>query len=105
MKFDDLARLSPVASWRLPESDADPQETREWLDALDAVIAAEGSPRATVLLQKLVQHARRRRVQLPTVADTLRVTRRRLSCSNSASTISFAPGVAHPTQHAGATAT
>jgi pyruvate dehydrogenase E1 component len=70
MKFDDLARLSPVASWRLPESDADPQETREWLDALDAVIAQEGSPRATFLLQKLVQHARRRRVQLPTVTNT-----------------------------------
>ena len=70
MKFDDLARLSPVASWRLPESDTDPQETREWLDALDAVIAQEGSLRATFLLQKLVQHARRRRVQLPTVANT-----------------------------------
>jgi pyruvate dehydrogenase E1 component len=70
MKFDDLARLSPVASWRLPESDTDPQETREWIDALDTVIAQEGSGRATFLLQKLVQHARRRRVQLPTVANT-----------------------------------
>jgi pyruvate dehydrogenase E1 component len=70
MKFDDLARLSPVASWRLPESDTDPQETREWVEALDAVIAAEGSERATFLLQRLVQHARRRRVQLPTVANT-----------------------------------
>src|SRR5262249_37273293 len=70
MKFDDLARLSPVASWRLPESDTDPQETRGWVDALDAVIAAEGPERATFLLQKLVQHARRRRVQLPTVANT-----------------------------------
>ncbi|HTT10274.1 MAG TPA: alpha-ketoglutarate dehydrogenase [Burkholderiaceae bacterium] len=70
MKFDDLARLSPVASWRLPENDADPQETREWIEALDAVIAAEGPARATYLLQKLVQHARRRRVQLPTVANT-----------------------------------
>ena len=70
MKFDDLAKLSPVASWRLPESDVDPQETREWIEALDAVIAAEGPTRATFLLQKLVQHARRRRVQLPTVANT-----------------------------------
>ncbi len=70
MKFDDLARLSPIASWRLPESDSDAQETREWLDALDAVIANEGPQRATFLLQKLVQHARRRRVQLPTVANT-----------------------------------
>ena len=70
MKHDDLARLSPVASWRLPEADSDPQETREWLDALDAVIHESSPERATYLLQKLVQHARRRRVQLPTVANT-----------------------------------
>jgi pyruvate dehydrogenase E1 component len=70
MKPDDLARLSPIASWRLPEADADPQETREWLDALDAVISEASPERATFLLQKLVQHARRRRVQLPTVAST-----------------------------------
>src|SRR5262249_16625566 len=70
MKFDDLAKLSAIASWRLPESDRDPQETHEWIDALDAVIAADGPARATFLLQKLVQHARRRRVQLPTVANT-----------------------------------
>jgi pyruvate dehydrogenase E1 component len=70
MKPDDLAKLSPIASWRLPEADADPQETREWLDALDAVIAESSPERATFLLQKLVQHARRRRVQLPTVVNT-----------------------------------
>ncbi len=70
MKPDDLARLSPIASWRLPEADTDPQETREWLEALDAVIAESSPARATFLLQKLVSHARRRRVQLPTVANT-----------------------------------
>ena len=70
MKPDDFARLSPIASWRLPEADADPQETREWLDALDAVIDRASPERATFLLQKLVSHARRRRVQLPTVANT-----------------------------------
>jgi pyruvate dehydrogenase E1 component len=70
MKPDDFARLSPIASWRLPEADADPQETREWLDALDAVISEASPQRATFLLQKLVSHARRRRVQLPTVANT-----------------------------------
>ncbi|MCS7101178.1 MAG: pyruvate dehydrogenase (acetyl-transferring), homodimeric type, partial [Burkholderiaceae bacterium] len=69
-QLDELARRSPVASWRLPEADADPQETREWLEALDAVIETQGPQRATFLLQKLVQHARRRRVQLPTVAHT-----------------------------------
>ncbi|HEU0202138.1 MAG TPA: pyruvate dehydrogenase (acetyl-transferring), homodimeric type, partial [Burkholderiaceae bacterium] len=70
MNLNELAKLSPIASWRLPESDLDPQETREWLEALDAVISEEGAERATFLLQKLVQHARRRRVQLPTVANT-----------------------------------
>ena len=40
MNLDDLAKLIPSASWRLPEDDGDPQETQEWLDALDAVIAA-----------------------------------------------------------------
>jgi pyruvate dehydrogenase E1 component len=70
MNLDDLAKLSPIASWRLPEADTDPQETREWLGALDAVIEEVGPERATLLLQKLVQHARRRRVQLPTVANT-----------------------------------
>jgi pyruvate dehydrogenase E1 component len=70
MNIDDLARLAPIASWRLPEADTDPQETQEWLAALDAVIEQESPERATFLLQKLVQHARRRRVQLPTVAST-----------------------------------
>ena len=70
MNRDDLARLSAIASWRLPEADSDPQETQEWLAALDAVIENESPERATFLLQKLVQHARRRRVQLPTVANT-----------------------------------
>ena len=42
MNFDDLAKLIPNAAWRSSEQDADPQETREWLDALDAVIAAVG---------------------------------------------------------------
>jgi len=64
MKPDDLAPPVPIASWRLPEADDDPQETREWLDALDAVIEQSSPQRATFLLQKLVSHARRRRVQL-----------------------------------------
>jgi pyruvate dehydrogenase E1 component len=70
MNRDDLAKLATIASWRLPEADADPQETQEWLDALDAIIHDIGPQRATFILHKLVQHARRRRVQLPTVANT-----------------------------------
>ena len=70
MNRDDLAKLATIASWRLPEADADPQETQEWLDALDAIIHEVWPRRATFILQKLVQHARRRRVQLPTVVNT-----------------------------------
>jgi pyruvate dehydrogenase E1 component len=70
MNLDDLAKLIPNAAWRLPEDDGDPQETREWLEALDAVIAAEGAERATFVLKQLLQHARRRRVPLPQVLNT-----------------------------------
>jgi pyruvate dehydrogenase E1 component len=38
-------------------SDPDPQETAEWLEALDGVLAHEGKPRAAALLERLVEHA------------------------------------------------
>ncbi len=37
--------------------DADPHETQEWLDALEAVVAASGSERGLFLLQKLEEQA------------------------------------------------
>ncbi len=52
------------------DPDADPLETREWIDALDALIEAEGPERATFLLRRLLQHARARRVPLPQVLAT-----------------------------------
>jgi pyruvate dehydrogenase E1 component len=58
------------AAWRLPETDADPQETAEWLESLEQVIAQVGPERATFLLKKLLQHARARRVPLPQVLAT-----------------------------------
>jgi len=70
MNFDDLAKLIPNAAWRLREDDADPQETREWLDALDALIDTVGPERATFVLKHLLQHARTRRVPLPQVLNT-----------------------------------
>src|SRR5262245_21478471 len=36
-------------------ADVDPEETREWLDALDAVIANDGSERAHELIERLVE--------------------------------------------------
>ena len=45
--------------------DIDPQETQEWLDALDAVIENEGLERAHFLLEKLIDDARRSGANLP----------------------------------------
>jgi pyruvate dehydrogenase E1 component len=52
------------------DPDVDPLETREWIEALDALIQAEGAERATFLLRRLLQHARTRRVPLPQVLAT-----------------------------------
>ena len=66
----DLADIVSSAFWRVNPPDADPAETREWLEAFDALIAAEGRERATFLLRKLLEHARARRVALPPVLNT-----------------------------------
>src|SRR6185436_1495391 len=52
------------------DPDVDPLETREWIEALDALIEAEGPERATFLLRRLLQRARARRVPLPQVLAT-----------------------------------
>jgi len=50
--------------------DTDPQETREWRDALAAVVAAEGPERAHALLEALLDEARQHRVDMPFSANT-----------------------------------
>src|SRR5436190_11522118 len=68
-----MANLSDIvtsAFWRVNPPDADPTETREWLDAFDALVESEGRERATFLLRKLLDHARARRVRLPPVLNT-----------------------------------
>jgi pyruvate dehydrogenase E1 component len=67
-----MTDLSELVSgfWRVNPPDADPVETREWLEAFDALVAAEGRERATFLLRKLLDHARVRRVPLPPVLNT-----------------------------------
>ncbi len=50
--------------------DVDPAETREWLDALEAVIEAEGIERAHFLIESLVDQARRAGANLPYKANT-----------------------------------
>ena len=47
----DLADIVSSAFWRVNPPDADPAETREWLEAFDALVAAEGRERATFLLR------------------------------------------------------
>jgi pyruvate dehydrogenase E1 component len=53
----------------VPE-DVDPQETREWLDALEALIEVEGPERGHYLLEALIDKARRRGVDIPFKATT-----------------------------------
>ncbi len=50
--------------------DGDPQETQEWLDALDSVLEAAGNERAHYLLEKLVDKARRNGAYIPFSANT-----------------------------------
>ena len=50
--------------------DPDAQETREWLDALSSVIAAEGGERAHFLLEHLLEHARQNSIDMPFSANT-----------------------------------
>jgi pyruvate dehydrogenase E1 component len=51
-------------------TDADATETREWLDALSAVIGAEGGERAHFLLETLIDHARQAGIDVPFSANT-----------------------------------
>ncbi len=48
----------------------DVQETREWMDALSAVIDREGAQYAHTLLEELLEHARQQSVDMPFSANT-----------------------------------
>jgi pyruvate dehydrogenase E1 component len=50
--------------------DIDPDETQEWLDALQAVIEHDGAERATHLLGRLLDDARRQGAPTPAVVST-----------------------------------
>ena len=65
-----LYEIAPWAFWRVTPPDLDPVETREWLEAFDALVEAEGPDRATFLLKRLLDRARARRVKLPPVFNT-----------------------------------
>jgi pyruvate dehydrogenase E1 component len=55
---------------QLASSDADPQETREWLEALEAVIAQEGPGRAHFLLEQLIALGHQTGINMPYSANT-----------------------------------
>ena len=54
----------------LGSNDLDPQETREWLDALEGVLEREGTERAHFLIEQLIDRARRSGAYVPFSANT-----------------------------------
>ncbi|WP_242372307.1 MULTISPECIES: pyruvate dehydrogenase (acetyl-transferring), homodimeric type [Anaeromyxobacter] len=54
----------------LSSPDMDPQETREWLDALEGVLEREGTERAHFLIEHLIDRARRAGAYVPFSANT-----------------------------------
>ncbi|MFN9766640.1 MAG: pyruvate dehydrogenase (acetyl-transferring), homodimeric type [Pseudomonadota bacterium] len=62
--------LQLQALWRVIPPDADPQETREWLEAFQSLVAREGRERGTYLLRRLLDAARAQQVPLPPVLNT-----------------------------------
>jgi pyruvate dehydrogenase E1 component len=50
--------------------DVDPQETREWLEALEGVLDREGPDRAHFIVEQLIERARRAGAALPFSANT-----------------------------------
>ncbi len=66
------ADRSPIISNGLPSQlpDIDPDETREWLDSLDAVVDQRGRNRARYVMLALLQRARERQVGVPSLIST-----------------------------------
>src|SRR5690554_3836018 len=60
----------PNASGQFASSDPDHQETREWTDALSAVIESQGPERAHFLIEQLLETARQNSIDLPFSATT-----------------------------------
>ncbi|MDX5410462.1 MAG: pyruvate dehydrogenase (acetyl-transferring), homodimeric type [Thauera sp.] len=54
----------------LPHTDTDPQETKEWLESLAAVVEHEGPQRAHYLIETLIATARQEGVNIPYSATT-----------------------------------
>ena len=68
--ISDQAQMNVSAFWRVLPQDMDPVETQEWVDAFNQLVSIEGQERATFLLMKLLEQARRLRVPMPPVLNT-----------------------------------
>jgi pyruvate dehydrogenase E1 component len=64
--------MAPLSEHAQPSAikDTDPQETREWQDALTGVIAREGTDRAHFLIQATIAQARDAGIDIPYSATT-----------------------------------
>ncbi|MES2978225.1 MAG: pyruvate dehydrogenase (acetyl-transferring), homodimeric type [Pseudomonadota bacterium] len=67
---DGAETLRAVSGSFSTPHDKDAQETREWTDALSAVIQSEGPERAHFLLEQLLEHARQSSIDMPFSATT-----------------------------------
>ncbi|TAG83487.1 MAG: pyruvate dehydrogenase (acetyl-transferring), homodimeric type, partial [Betaproteobacteria bacterium] len=56
--MDLSGALNMLMTTQVIANDLDPQETQEWRDALDALVAAYGEDRARFMLDQLVAHTR-----------------------------------------------
>jgi len=65
---DRYAVISDGLPTQLP--DIDPDETREWLESLDAVVDEHGRARARYLMLRLLERARERQVGVPGLRST-----------------------------------
>lgn len=50
--------------------DIDPEETRDWVDSLDAMVESRGRDRARYVMLKLLERARERQVGVPALTST-----------------------------------
>ena len=50
--------------------DPDPDETAEWLESLDNLVATEGASRARYVIGKLLARAKRLQVGIPAMVQT-----------------------------------
>jgi len=68
--LSEVKDLNVSAFWRVLPQDMDPVETREWIEAFKSIVELEGPERATFILMKLLEQARRSHVPMPPVVNT-----------------------------------